>query len=257
MAIFKDITGQVFGKLTVIEFSRNVKSGTRDRKYWLCKCECGNTKEIRTDSLTSGNVSSCGCLRDKQAVINVQKNHRHKLSYTRVYGIWQNMKDRCQNPENKSYVRYGGRGIKVCDEWLVPDNFFEWALNNGYRDDLTIDRIDNDGNYEPTNCRWTTNKEQSRNRRSNIMIEYKGQALPLIEISELTGLSLPALYTRYSKGIRGEKLFAPVAERGESREVEYYGKIISLRELSEITGINYYTLGSRWRAGKRGAELYK
>lgn len=257
MAVFKDLTGHVFGKLTVIEFSRDVKSGTRNRKYWFCKCECGNTNEIRTDSLTSGKVTSCGCLKKEQERINLAKNHRHKMSRTRLYGIWQSMKDRCYNQNVRSYRDYGGRDIKICDEWMVPDNFFEWALTNGYRDNLTIDRIDNNKNYEPSNCRWSTVEEQSRNRRSNVIVEYSGKEMTLIEVSEKTGLSQKALYARYSKGLRGEKLFAPIAEQGESREVDYYGEIITLRELSNITGINHHTLSSRWRAGKRGSDLYK
>lgn len=257
MAKFKDLTGQIFGKLTVIEFSRNVKSGTRYRKYWMCKCKCGNTKEVRTDSLTSGYVISCGCVKEEQNLINLIKNHRHKMSGTRLYGIWQKMKDRCYNQNDRSYKDYGARGVELCKEWMVPDNFFAWALKNGYEEHLTIDRINNNGKYEPSNCRWSTVKEQSRNRRSNIIVEYLGEQMTLIEASERSGISYGSLNARYNKGIRGESLFSPLMEQGETREVNYYGKIITLRELSEITGINLNTLKSRWRAGRRGPELYK
>ncbi|MEK3993708.1 hypothetical protein MKY29_03050 [Psychrobacillus sp. FSL K6-2365] len=257
MAEFKDLTGQTFGKLTVMKFSRDVKSGKRFRKYWECICECGKTNEIRTDSLTSGKVTSCGCLKNEQDQINLIKNHRHKMSGTRLYGIWQKMKDRCYNSNLRSYEDYGARGIKICDEWLVPDNFIDWALANGYKNYLTIDRIDNNGNYEPTNCRWSTSKVQARNRRSNIEVEYLGKKMTMIEVAEKSSISYRALIARYRRGIRGEKLFLPLQDVGESRELNYNGKIITLRELSEITGINLNTLKSRWRAGKRESELYK
>ncbi|MGG0718681.1 hypothetical protein ABE096_13950 [Robertmurraya massiliosenegalensis] len=257
MARFKDLTGKVFGKLIVMEFSRNVKSGERLRKYWLCKCECGNMHEVRTDSLTSGNVISCGCVKNEQNKVNLVKNHRHKMSGTRLYRIWQKMKDRCYNPNVRSYENYGERGIKLCDEWLIPDNFFDWALSSGYKDGLTIDRIDNDGNYEPNNCRWSTPKEQARNRSTNVKVNFQGKEMTLVEAAEMSGFSYGALNARYNKGIREEKLFLPIADQGESREVDYNGKIITLRELANITGINLNTLKSRWRAGRRGTELYK
>lgn len=104
----------------------------------------------------------------------------------------------------------GGRGIKVCDEWLIPDNFFSWALENGYNDNLQIDRIDNNGNYEPSNCRWVTVKENCRNRRSNIIVEYKGENMSLIELSEIVGIKYSTLRERYVKGKRGDDLIKPI-----------------------------------------------
>ncbi|MEG6615386.1 hypothetical protein V6C27_02940 [Peptococcaceae bacterium 1198_IL3148] len=257
MAVFKDLTGQTFGRLTVIKLSKEIKSGNRYRKYWLCICECGNKKDVRTDSLTSGNVRSCGCIKKEQDHKNLTKNHRHKMSGTRLYGIWQKMKDRCYNKNVRSYKDYGARGIKVCDDWLTPDNFFDWALANGYKDHLTIDRINNDGDYEPDNCRWITPKEQARNRRSNIEVEYLGEKMTMIEAAEKSNISYKVLNARYRRGARGENLFAPVQDAGKTREVNYHGQIVTLRELSDITGINYNTLSSRWRAGKRGPELYE
>lgn len=257
MALFKDLTGQTFDRLTVIKLSRDVKTGNRYRKYWLCKCECGNTKEVRTDSLTSGNVRSCGCIKKEQDRENLVKNHRHKMSGKRLYSIWQKMKDRCYNPNVRSYKDYGARGIKICDEWIVPDNFFQWALSNGYREDLTIDRIEVNGNYGPSNCKWSTAKEQARNRRSNIEVEYQGKKMTLIEAAEKSNISYKVLNARYRRGARGEGLFLPVQEFGDERELNYHGRIITLKELSNITGINYNTLKSRWRAGKRGPELYE
>ena len=210
MAEFLDLTNREFGRLKVIKVSRKVISGKRERYYWLCQCLCGKTKEIRTDSLTRGLVKSCGCLKKEQDRINLTKFHRHKMSEKRIYHIWQNMKDRCINENTPCYPRYGGRGIKVCDEWLIPDNFFSWALENGYNDNLQIDRIDNNGNYEPSNCRWVTVKENCRNRRSNIIVEYKGENMSLIELSEIVGIKYSTLRERYVKGKRGDDLIKPI-----------------------------------------------
>ncbi len=258
MPRFKDLTGQRFGRLTVIDISKKVQSGKRERYYWKCKCDCGNYHEVRTDSLISGNVQSCGCLHKEQAIVNVSLHHSHKQSTSRLYGIWQKMKDRCLNENVPCYDRYGGRGITICDEWKDDfEAFFKWAVDNGYSEDLTIDRKDNNKGYFPDNCRWATNKEQARNRRSNIVVAYQGKEMTLIEASEKSGLPYSALNARWNRGIRGEELFARLTSKGIKREVLYHGKIITLKELSELTGININTLKSRYRAGKRGEDLVK
>ena len=244
MAKFVDLTGARFGKLTVVTVKGKRVSGSRFRWYWECVCDCGKTTVARTDSLRRGSVRSCGCLKEAQDRTNLVANHRHKLSGTRIYHEWVTMKRRCLNESDKRYVDYGGRGIMVCDEWKdKPDAFFEWAIANGYRDDLTIDRIDNNGNYEPSNCRWVTAKEQSRNRRSNVLVEYMGRQITLVELAERTGISAACLRARYSKGERGEFLIRPKETR--VRLVAYNGEMVTLRQLSELTGINYSTLVSR------------
>ena len=214
MAKFLDLTGQRFGKLTVIKFSKDVQSGNRKRKYWLCRCDCGNIKEVRTDCLTSGNVKSCGCLHIENSYKNLTDKYRFKPKYEiqnkRLYHIWNGMKHRCYNSEDEKYHRYGGRGISICDEWLNFDNFAKWSLNNGYADNLSIDRINNDGNYEPSNCRWTNNKQQCRNRRTNIKTQYNGKEMTLIEISEITNIPYVTLNDRYHRGDRGDRLIRPV-----------------------------------------------
>ena len=168
------------------------------------------------------------------------------------------MKDRCLNKNVPCYKNYGGRGITICDNWKESfEDFYVWAMDNGYDDNLTIDRKDNNAGYFPDNCRWATNKEQSRNRRSNIVVSYKGEDMTLIDASEKSGLSYSVLSSRWKRGIREERLFTEVSAQGKKREVLYNGKIVTLKELSELTGINLNTLKTRYREGKRGNDLIK
>ncbi len=150
----ENLLNKKFGKLTVIKF----KEISKDKKaIWYCQCECGKIIETSTHSLKSGNSTSCGCSRIKYKKFN-----------ERLYRIWAGIKTRCFNEKKKEYKNYGGRGIKICDEWLEYKNFYIWAMTNGYKDNLTIERIDVNGNYEPNNCTWITIQEQQKNKRNTI-----------------------------------------------------------------------------------------
>ena len=201
-----DLTGKKFGKLEVIGVH---DTGSR-KTYYVCQCDCGNIKVVRADALISGATKSCGCIKKEQDKINLSANHKHKMSGTRIYETWQDMKRRCYNKQNARYDRYGGRGITVCDEWLNNfQSFHDWAISNGYSDDLSIDRIDNDGNYEPSNCRWSTAKEQCNNRGSNINITIGNATKSLMCWCEIFNVDYKKVYARYKRnGYEGiDRLF--------------------------------------------------
>lgn len=208
MPVRKDLTGQHFGRLTVIGISKKVLRGKRFRYYWNCLCDCGNKVEARTDCLTRGLVKSCGCLKKEQDLINLTKHHRHKLSHTKLWDTYYKMKSRCYNKNDSHYSYYGGRGISICDEWLNSfDAFAQWSVENGVSDNLQIDRIDNNGNYEPSNCRWVTLKENCRNRSTNVMIPYNNGYVTLVEYAEILGIPYKTAYSKYRKlGIKRKDL---------------------------------------------------
>ena len=258
----KDICiGDKFGRLKVIEYAgRNY----RNRKTWLCECECGNKKVISQDDLKSGKTNSCGCLRKEMMSEKSFKNLKgkrfgewtvldlsgknkynqrlwkckcscgeiaevtsgvllggysrscrdcaykkkgenqktHGMSRNRIYKIYQGVLNRCNNKNNYSFEHYGGRGIMVCDKWSGEhgfENFYKWAIENEYSEELTIDRIDVNGNYEPDNCRWVDMKAQANNRRNNVSIMYNGKNQTLAQWSEELGINFYTLYARIEK----------------------------------------------------------
>lgn len=196
--------GRKFERLTVIEQDFSKPTGRGHSRHWKCLCDCGNITSVATGDLMSGNTKSCGCYRrDNSRVINT----KHGQSKTRLYNVWNTMKSRCNNPKSEKYPMYGGRGIKVCDEWLHDYMaFYDWSMANGYKDGLTIDRIDVGGNYEPSNCRWVTTEIQANNTRTNHRVEFNGEVHTIAEWSRITNISKPALYHRVSRGWSIEKM---------------------------------------------------
>lgn len=185
-----DLTGQKFERLTVV---REAGRTDQKQKLWLCQCECGNFYTTTTAKLNGGIVKSCGCLR-KDILIN--RNFKHGKTKTKLFQTWKNIKERCTNKNCKNFKHYGARGISICEEWRDFQNFYEWAMSHGYKDNLSIDRIDNDGDYSPENCRWATNKIQQRNKRNNRILTYNGESHALAEWAEISGINAKTLKSR-------------------------------------------------------------
>lgn len=199
MGSFIDRTGHRFGRLTVLERAENKGKHT----CWLCLCDCGKTTVVFATALKAGLTVSCGCY-------NIEKirdrSQTHGMTKTRLYREYSSMKRRCTNANSSDYLNYGGRGITVCEEWMTSFMAFQkWALSNGYRDDLTLDRIEVNGNYEPGNCRWITNDEQANNKRCSRLLTHKGMTLTVAQWSKITGISRYTLYGRLNAGWSAEK----------------------------------------------------
>ena len=246
MGKYKDISGKKFGRLTAI---KRVGADKQRRSLWLCKCECGNKTKIRLPNLTTGITKSCGCL---QKDIVAERLWKHGLSVDangntpRLYGIWRNMKQRCFNSKASKYYLYGGKNIKVYKEWLEYKPFHEWALSNGYKDNLTIDRIDGDKDYCPENCRWATRKQQSRNTSQNHLITYRGRTKTLAGWAEELGIKQRTLSSRlldYGWNIK-KAFIAPVGQHNK-RIATYKGETKSLSEWADVLGISYKLLYKR------------
>lgn len=186
----KDITGERFGMLTVIGYDHSYKT----RTYWNCLCDCGNTRIVSKDHLKRLDTTDCGCTRK-----HIPTSKKHGMSRSRLYSIWSLMKARCSNPNRPEYKHYGGRGICVYDGWLKFEAFAEWAKANGYNENLTIDRIDNNGNYCPDNCRWVTQKEQTSNTRKNRYITYNGETKTITQWATEYGLEYYQLKNRLDR----------------------------------------------------------
>lgn len=187
-----DIVGKKFNKLLVLELD-HIKPHPNPTKgvfyYYKCQCECGNTTITRRERIIGGETKSCGCINKRTTT--------HGLSNTRLFRIWSGMKRRCYNPNDKRYKDWGGRGIKICQEWLDSFlNFYKWATSNNYADNLTIDRIDVNGNYCPENCRWVKPNIQANNKRNNRIIEYQGQEYTLQQLSDKYNINRHTLLGR-------------------------------------------------------------
>ena len=188
-----NMEGQRYGYLTVLKETKR-QNGNLLR---ACKCDCGNIVYHQRGNLIHGNVSSCGCRNNEHA-------KKHGLSNTRLYDIYSKMKARCCNPNNQAYKNYGGRGIKICNEWLSDfAEFYTWAISNGYHDNLTIERIDVNGNYEPSNCCWIPREDQGHNTRRTILIEIDGVQKTIREWSHIYHVDRHVVSKRIKNGEDG------------------------------------------------------
>lgn len=209
MGKFIDLTGKRFNKLTVIERAENKGS----KVCWRCRCDCGNECIVHGSSLKSGTTRSCGCWNIQSAI---ERSTVHGKRHSKIYGIWCTIKNRCFKSAVKGYERYGGRGITLYEPWIDDfQAFYDYVstLEHFGEDGYSLDRINNDGNYEPGNLRWATKSEQARNTRRNIIVEYKGVEMTLAEAAELSGISYGTLQSRYRAGDRGARLFRPVRKK--------------------------------------------
>jgi hypothetical protein len=188
--LHKDLTGRQFDFLTVIRRSEDRGNGKKPEVKWDCQCVCGKIVAVKSYSLLSGHTKSCGCQKIKHGYSNKE----------RLYQTWKNMRRRCFDPKNSRYAQYGGRGITICPEWNDYIQFRTWALNNGYSDDLTIDRKEVNGNYCPENCRWANAKTQANNVSRNHIIEYKDKRMTMSEFADYLGISYSALQHRIERG---------------------------------------------------------
>lgn len=195
-----DLHNKKFGKLTVV---KKLQPNARGHIMWLCKCDCGNNKEVEAGNLKSLNTISCGC---SNHVIKHGFNRRNNKDY--LYDVWINMKNRCNDINNTHYNNYGERGIRVCKEWNTSFEKFRAYITQLDNCPVTgkekvrffLDRINNDKNYKPGNVKWSTRKEQQRNTRSNIIVTYKGQTMCLAEAVEKYGKSsYDTIYTRFKR----------------------------------------------------------
>ena len=192
-----NLIGKKFGRLTVVSQAESKNHST----YWNCLCDCGNAKTVQGVKLVHGTTKSCGCLNRDIVISRNKANADGKYRHPRIYNIYYGMRTRCYNEDDAGYFWYGARGITVCDEWMSDFfSFQSWALANGYRDDLTIDRIDNNGNYEPGNCRWADIEIQANNRRGTLMLTMNGETLSATQWARRLGISRATVYARLSKG---------------------------------------------------------
>ena len=202
MAIVKRLENQKFGRLTVIREVGRTKSGNA---LWLCECECGGNKVVSSYHLRNGTTQSCGCIKRGQ---NLEMFVTHGETGTPLWKLWNSVKNRCNNPNNRKYANYGGRGISVCSEWETNYLAFrDWCLANGYRKGLTIERIDVDGDYSPSNCVFATQKVQQNNRRNNHRITYNGETKTLSQWAEYLGMTYKMLEHRINRGWSVEDAF--------------------------------------------------
>lgn len=240
------LEGQRFGRWTVIEQSGVDKRG---EKLYRCECDCGTIKEVKSSNLRNGTSSSCGCLARE---LTSERSKTHGMSNSRLFNIWSGMRTRCNNPNDYHYKWYGERGVRVCDEWNDFETFQNWANDNGYDEDLSIDRINTNGDYEPSNCRWVTQYEQMNNTRKNVKLTYNGDTKCLAEWAREIGIKDSTIRSRLARGSTVEEaLGEPVKQpHTVSTIIDINGESKSVQDWSKVSGISpkmiLYRLSAGW-----------
>jgi hypothetical protein len=241
MPAFIDLTGQTFGRLEVKEKIANINR----RTAWRCQCVCGGFKETTGDALQAGKTRSCGCLWDETMI-------KHGGYLDPTYTVWRNMNARCNNPKNPKYSRYGGRGIKVVERWR---SYATFIADMGPRPEgLCLERIDNDGNYDPSNCEWATYTQENNNTSRNKLITLGSVTKTAAEWCELTGLNHRTLASRLSSSMSVEMALTLPPPPGMLRDIPkpkvhskltHNGQTFTIKDWSKLTGINSATIISR------------
>jgi hypothetical protein len=195
--------GTKFNRFTILRFeTQTVGTGTGTKTFAICRCDCGEQRAVALTILRRGGQKSCGCLQ-REVVGSMRRTHG--MSTTNLYKVWATMVMRCTNPAVAAYINYGGRGISVCAEWRNFEPFCDWALANGYKRGLTIDRIDNDSGYRPDNCRWATRKQNANNKRSNRFLEHAGKRMTVAQWADLLNIPISCINRRLHRGESDER----------------------------------------------------
>jgi hypothetical protein len=235
-----DLKGKKFGQLQVLcEYSE--RANDKHNSYqWECQCDCGNIVIVISSYLTSGHKTSCGCLR-----WSGDSRRTHGLSGSKIYEVYSNMKKRCNDIKSKSYKDYGGRGIKISDKWDTFERFYN-DMGATFKEGLSIERIDVNGNYCKENCTWVTIKAQANNRRSNHKVAYKGETLTISQLAEKYKKNYNLVEERINKGLNIEEAFKPV-KTGEL--ITYKEKTKTVSEFAQEYGFTYYQVKKRLMRG--------
>ena len=259
---YDDISGKIFGRLTAINRGEDkiwITNGKQRRVVaWNCRCVCGNDVVVAYYDLIKGSVKSCGCLRREKTAINGRgcKTHGYTSQNAEkwkrsLYNIWSGIKQRCHNPNQTGYEYYGGKGITYSKEWEDFESFKEWALENGFKEGLTIDRIDVNGNYEPDNCRWVTWEIQGNNKTDNTRIKIGDENHTISEWGKITGTKKFNIGYRYRSGVHTDEeiLTNEYLRDLRKKNISYNGESHSIREWAKIKGLTYSAINWRLKNG--------
>lgn len=208
-----NMVGQKHNRLTVISFHHVSNNGA----HWVCHCECGKETIVHGKALRYGNTKSCGCYAIEARSMSGKRNRTHGFSNTKIYDVYKQMLGRCEKPYHKDYPMYGGRGITVCKEWHDIAEFMQWKDISGYKEGLTIERMDSNAGYSPNNCCWIPMPEQGRNTRRVYYVEYSGERLSISDWARKTGISVTTLIQRKNKGWSPERMLTEVPVIGKNQ----------------------------------------